>query len=233
MGKLDLRLQILNLQGKTTRAISFCRRSNFWPTGQLDLQVKTIITKVDLNLQGRKIGTTVLRPQLRLLQGSPCQIIFYLFILCEMNIYFRKQIQNYHGRFATFARKCRMRFHGVWSSPKISNPVCPTWRGSEKVQSIPEGAGVSPWSIQKVHQGSLLGLAEHWLRSGAGSSRQRQQHASDSRVGRRGASHHRGYGGPDHVFKDSPSPAVVPEADSLSLPGGGFRLSRIRAVLKN
>ena len=42
MGKLDLRLQILNLQGKTTRAISFRRRSNFWPTGQLDLQVKTI-----------------------------------------------------------------------------------------------------------------------------------------------------------------------------------------------
>ena len=42
MGKLDLRLQILNLQGKTTRAISFRRRSNFRASGQLDLQVKTI-----------------------------------------------------------------------------------------------------------------------------------------------------------------------------------------------
>ncbi len=45
MGKLDLWLQILNLQGKTTRAISFRRRSNFRASGQLDLQVKTILNE--------------------------------------------------------------------------------------------------------------------------------------------------------------------------------------------
>ncbi len=43
MGKIDVQLQILNLQGKNTRAISFHHRSNFQASGQLDLQVITII----------------------------------------------------------------------------------------------------------------------------------------------------------------------------------------------